>query len=60
MVKVIKYDKEYLGKIIDLFLEGNVIAFPTETVYGLGAIATNKVAIENIYIKLRTGHFIIL
>jgi L-threonylcarbamoyladenylate synthase len=57
MVKVIKYNKEYLSKIIDLFLEGNVIAFPTETVYGLGAIATNRKAIENIYkIKNRPLH----
>ena len=28
---------------------GNLVAFPTETVYGLGADATNKSAIENLY-----------
>lgn len=49
MVKIIKFMEKYLKNIIELFLEGNVIAFPTETVYGLGAIATNKEAIDNIY-----------
>jgi L-threonylcarbamoyladenylate synthase len=28
---------------------GNLVAFPTETVYGLGADATNKLAIEHLY-----------
>ena len=30
-------------------LKGNLVAFPTETVYGLGANATNKNAIDRIY-----------
>ena len=30
-------------------IKGNLVAFPTETVYGLGADATNKVAIARIY-----------
>jgi L-threonylcarbamoyladenylate synthase len=30
-------------------IEGNLVAFPTETVYGLGANATNKDAIARIY-----------
>ena len=30
-------------------IEGNLVAFPTETVYGLGADATNKDAIARIY-----------
>jgi L-threonylcarbamoyladenylate synthase len=30
-------------------MEGNLVAFPTETVYGLGADATNKDAIARIY-----------
>jgi len=28
---------------------GNLVAFPTETVYGLGADATNPVAVARIY-----------
>jgi len=30
-------------------IKGDLVAFPTETVYGLGADATNEVAIERIY-----------
>ncbi len=30
-------------------LQGGVVAFPTETVYGLGAIATNSTAVEKIF-----------
>jgi L-threonylcarbamoyladenylate synthase len=30
-------------------IEGNLVAFPTETVYGLGADASNKVAVARIY-----------
>ena len=38
----------------DLLRRGEVVAFPTETVYGLGADATNATAVARIYaIKLR-------
>ena len=30
-------------------MDGNLVAFPTETVYGLGADATNKTAVAKIY-----------
>jgi L-threonylcarbamoyladenylate synthase len=42
--------------------QGNLVAFPTETVYGLGADATNKDAITRIYdVKGRpTGHPLIV
>jgi L-threonylcarbamoyladenylate synthase len=33
----------------DILLCGGVVAFPTETVYGLGAIADNDLAIKSIY-----------
>jgi len=37
------------------FKEGKVVVFPTETVYGLGALYSNKEAIERIYrIKKRS------
>jgi L-threonylcarbamoyladenylate synthase len=29
--------------------KGNVVAMPTETVYGLGAIATNELAVGKIF-----------
>ena len=43
-------------------IKGNLVAFPTETVYGLGADATNKDAIERIYkVKGRpVGHPLIV
>jgi L-threonylcarbamoyladenylate synthase len=42
--------------------QGNLVAFPTETVYGLGADATNKDAVARIYdVKGRpTGHPLIV
>jgi len=36
-------------QLIELLAAGQVIAYPTETVYGLGCDATNKLAIEQIY-----------
>lgn len=42
--------KKQLQKAADLILEGQVVAFPTETVYGLGANALDKQAVENIFI----------
>jgi len=43
-------------------MNGNLVAFPTETVYGLGADATNKVAVARIYqVKSRpVGHPLIV
>lgn len=34
---------------LDILRNGGIIAFPTDTVYGLGALAFNNTAIENIY-----------
>ena len=34
---------------IDLLQQGQVVAFPTETVYGLGAVATNEKAVAKIF-----------
>ena len=43
-------------------IEGNLVAFPTETVYGLGADATNEDAVRRVYeVKARpTGHPLIV
>ncbi len=38
-----------LQKAAELIQEGEVIAFPTETVYGLGADATSNVAVKKIF-----------
>ncbi|MDO4690010.1 MAG: L-threonylcarbamoyladenylate synthase [Fusobacterium sp.] len=37
-------------------LDGGLIIYPTDTVYGLGAIITNHIALENIY-KVKTRNF---
>lgn len=42
---------------VEILKRGGVIAFPTDTVYGLGADAFNAAAVERIYrIKGRPGH----
>lgn len=36
-------------RAVRLLLEGELVAFPTETVYGLGALATSEEAVRKIY-----------
>ena len=43
-----------LIKAAETLLQGNLVAFPTETVYGLGADATNSEAVAKIY-KVKKG-----
>src|SRR5690349_21589133 len=38
-----------IGRAVGLLREGKLVAFPTETVYGLGADATHSAAVEKIY-----------
>src|SRR5699024_12379775 len=42
-------DEAYIKEAAALLRAGEVVAFPTETVYGLGADATNKAAIAKIF-----------
>ncbi|MED3661367.1 L-threonylcarbamoyladenylate synthase [Ureibacillus sp. FSL K6-8385] len=45
-----KVDKEKIySQAVDLLNQGEVVAFPTETVYGLGAVATDDEAVKKIY-----------
>lgn len=37
------------AQAVDLLIKGEVVAFPTETVYGLGAIATSEEAVAKIF-----------
>ena len=39
-----------LERAIELLREGQLVAFPTDTVYGLGALAFDREAIERIYL----------
>lgn len=41
--------KEYIKKAANALKDGHLVAFPTETVYGLGADATNEKAVGRIY-----------
>ena len=38
-----------LTRIISILNAGGIILFPTETVYGLGALATNDAAVQKIF-----------
>lgn len=37
------------SQAVDMLIAGEVVAFPTETVYGLGAIATNEHAVAKVF-----------
>jgi len=44
-----KPDEEKLAEAFRVLREGGVVAFPTETFYGLGADARNETAVEKIF-----------
>ena len=47
-METIKYTKQDINRIKESLLKGEIIAFPTDTVFGLGCIV-NKQAIDKIY-----------
>ncbi len=49
MSKLLTASEENLAKLAKLLSQGEVVAFPTETVYGLGADASNEEAVAKIY-----------
>jgi tRNA threonylcarbamoyl adenosine modification protein (Sua5/YciO/YrdC/YwlC family) len=42
-------DVAVIEEVVDCLLEGGIVAFPTETVYGLAADATNPAAVERLF-----------
>jgi L-threonylcarbamoyladenylate synthase len=49
-------DEEVIGQVVRILRDGGIVAFPTETFYGLGADARNEEAVEKIFrIKGRTA-----
>jgi L-threonylcarbamoyladenylate synthase len=38
-----------ISRALEVLKKGGLVAFPTDTVYGLGALAFNNIAIESIY-----------
>ncbi len=51
------YSEDILSTAVDLLSNNDLVAFPTETVYGLGADATSDTAVSQIY-KLKKRPFI--
>ena len=49
LVKDIKKDAEKLARAAELIKGGQLVALPTETVYGLGANALDEAAVKRIY-----------
>jgi tRNA threonylcarbamoyl adenosine modification protein (Sua5/YciO/YrdC/YwlC family) len=50
-----KISAQEIGFIVDFLQKGKTIAYPTDTIYGLGCLATDKKAIAKIYrLKKRT------
>jgi len=49
MKKIKKINNKTINEAVELLQRGKLIGFPTETVYGLGADATNKEAVLKIY-----------
>ena len=47
--QVLGADDESLSLAADLLAQGELVAFPTETVYGLGANALNREAVLSIF-----------
>lgn len=53
----VKFELKELQLAVKILREGGVIAYPTETVYGLGANIFSRVAVERIFqIKGRDAH----
>lgn len=48
-IEDLQTDKEIIEKAGEILKQGGLVAFPTETVYGLGADALNEKAAEKIY-----------
>lgn len=49
ITEILQINENNLNKAVDLLTCGELVAFPTETVYGLGAIGTNSQAVKKIF-----------
>jgi len=49
MIQTVIYKKESLSEAATTLANGGIVAFPTETVYGLGADATNPEAVTKVF-----------
>lgn len=56
-INPINPEQRKIDRVADLLRQGGVIAYPTDTIYGIGCDITNKKAIERVYqIKQRPKH----
>ena len=49
MVRVVRASQAELEAAVDALRDGELVAFPTETVYGLGANASNPTAVRKVF-----------
>ena len=49
MVKVVRASQADIEAAVDALRDGELVAFPTETVYGLGANASNPAAVRKVF-----------
>lgn len=49
IIKNLQEDNECISEAADIIKDGGIVAFPTETVYGLGANALNEEAVKKIF-----------
>src|SRR5580693_5724667 len=49
MVRVIRATQQEIDAAVQALRDGELVAFPTETVYGLGANASNPAAVRRIF-----------
>ena len=43
------FQADQIDAAVEILKAGELVAFPTETVYGLGADATNEAAVKKVY-----------
>jgi L-threonylcarbamoyladenylate synthase len=47
-MKIVKYDKHVVNSAVEVLKNGGLIVYPTETLYGIGADATNVKAVKKL------------
>lgn len=57
MSNIYRNTEENIKKAAQVILDGGLVAFPTETVYGLGANVYNAKAVANIFAAKQRPHF---
>src|SRR6266550_3754433 len=55
--RIMQADREAIARAARVLSDGGLVAFPTETVYGLGADATNGEAVARLYAAKGRPHF---